>query len=135
MRMSNLEGQTLKNASLGAIVTTVFYFFGPLAVIAPIFGGFMAGYLQHHGASGGIKAGGLKGLVMMIPAIGLATIAAGILSGMPMIGGFLSGSILVVVLVVVGHSVAVGLIGGLFGGLLSGGPSRTAEPDAQTTSD
>lgn len=133
--MSNLEGQTIKNASLGAIVTTVFYFFGPLAVVAPIFGGFMAGYLQHHGASGGIKAGGLKGLVMTIPAIGLAIVAAGILSSVPMLGGLLSGSILLVVLVIVGHSVAVGLIGGLFGGLLSGGPSRTAEPDTRATSD
>ena len=117
------EGRTLKNAVIGGVVSTVAYFVPVLNVIAPIFGGGVAGYLQHQGAGGGMKAGGLKGLIMVVPAIGLGIVASGLLAQIPVIGGYLAGSVILVAIVIVGHSVALGLFGGLFGGLISGGPS------------
>lgn len=113
-------GQTWSNAVIGAVVTTVAYFIPVVNVVAPVFGGFVAGYLQKRGAGGGMKVGGLKGLVMTIPAIGLGIIASGLMAGIPVVGELLAGSIVILVFIVVAHSVAVGLVGGLFGGLVAG---------------
>lgn len=113
-------GQTWTNAVIGAVVTTIAYFVPVLNAIAPIFGGFVAGYLQKRGAGGGMKVGGLKGVVMTVPAIGLGVIAGSVLAGMPVVGELLAGSVAIVVVVVVLHSVVIGLVGGLFGGLLAG---------------
>lgn len=131
--MSQLEGETAKNAAIGALVTTVAYLLGPLAVIAPVFGGFIAGYLEHHGATGGLKAGGAKGLVMTVPAIGLGIIASGLLAQVPIIGGLLGGGLIIVVLFIVAHSVALGAVSGLFGGMLSGGPSGKGTDETAET--
>lgn len=124
-------GKTWSNATIGAIVTTGAYFIPVLHVIAPVFGGFIAGYLQKQGASGGMKVGGLKGIVMMIPAIGLSILASGFLANIPLLGELMAGSLLLLVVIVVGHSVLIGLIGGLFGGLIAG--TETQRPAQPTT--
>jgi hypothetical protein len=125
--MSDLEGKTLTNAAIGAVVSTVAYLVPVVNLFAPIFGGGVAGYLQHQGASGGMKAGSVKGFVMTIPAIGLGLVASGMLAQIPVIGDLLAGSIVLLVIIVVGHSVALGFFGGLFGGIISGGPQKNAE--------
>lgn len=114
------QGDTLQNASIGAVATTVFYFIPVIQAVAPIAGGTVAGYLQKQGAGSGMKVGGIKGIVMTIPAILIAIVAGGMLADMPVIGELLAGSVAIIVIIVVVHSVAFGLIGGLFGGLLSG---------------
>lgn len=123
-------GKTWSNATIGALVTTVAYFLPLVQVIAPVFGGFIAGYLQKQGVSGGMKAGGLKGIVMTIPAIGLGIIGGGILAGIPVIGEVVAGSIALLVVLIVAHSVAIGLFGGLFGGLLAGTETSTSDAAA-----
>lgn len=113
------KGDTLQNAAVGAIATTVFYFIPVIQAIAPIAGGSVAGYLQGEGAGGGMKVGGVKGLVMVIPAILLGIIAGGMLAGIPIIGELLAGSVAIIAIIIVAHSVALGVIGGLFGGIVS----------------
>jgi hypothetical protein len=113
------QGDTLQNAVIGAIATTVFYFIPVVQAVAPIAGGVVAGYLQGEGAGGGMKVGALKGLIMFIPGIAIGTVAAGLLAGIPVIGGLLAGSLIVIVIVIVIHSVVLGLVGGLIGGILS----------------
>jgi len=109
---------------IGGVVSTIAYFVPVINVIAPIFGGGVSGYLQHQGASGGMKAGAVKGLIMVIPAVLLGIVASGILAQIPVIGGYLAGSVVLIAVVIVVHSVFLGLFGGLFGGLISGGPSK-----------
>ena len=113
------EGETIQNAIVGAIASTVFYFIPIIQIIAPVVGGSVAGYLQKQGAGGGIKAGGIKGIVMTLPAILIGVIAGGILAGIPLIGELLTGSIAILVVIIVGHSVVLGVIGGLLGGVIS----------------
>jgi len=113
------KGRTLPNAAVGAIATTVLYFVPVIQAIAPIAGGSVAGYLQEQGPGGGMKAGGVKGLIMTLPAIFIGIIAAGVLAGVPIIGEILTGSIIIIVAIIVAHSVALGLVGGLFGGMIA----------------
>lgn len=113
------EGDTLQNATIGAVASTVFYFVPVVQAIAPIAGGILAGYLQHEGAGGGMKVGGVKGLVMVVPAILIGTIAGGMLAGIPIIGELLAGSVVIIAVIIVAHSVALGVVGGLLGGIVS----------------
>ena len=113
------KGDTLLNAVIGAIATTVFYFVPVVQAIAPIAGGIVAGYLQSEGVGGGAKVGALQGFIMFIPGLAIGTVAAGLLAGIPVVGGLLAGSLFLIVLAIVLHSVVIGLVGGLIGGALS----------------
>jgi hypothetical protein len=113
---SDLKGETLKNAGIGVIVSSLLYFVPGINTIGPIFGGLIAGYLQQDGVTGGLKVGGAKGGLMIIPAIPISIVAGALLADIPVIGGLLAGSAVVVAIVIVGHSILLGLGGGLIGG-------------------
>lgn len=114
------KGKTLQNALIGVVVTTIAYFVPVLNAVAPVFGGSVAGYLQKQGAGGGMKAGGAKGALTVLPAIPIAIIGGAMLADIPVIGELLAGSIILVVVIILLHSIALGLIGGLLGGVVSG---------------
>lgn len=112
----NLEGKTLQNSSIALVTTVVLHFIPGVNVIGPIVGGFLGGYLQHEGVTGGIKIGGLKGLFMIVPAFPLALIVGGLLNDIPILGALAAGGTIILALIVVGHS----LVFGIFGGILAG---------------
>lgn len=113
-------GETFRNAGIGVVVSTVSYFIPVLNLIAPIFGGFVAGYLQKRGSTGGMKVGALKGILTIVPAIFLAMIASGIISQIPIIGAVAAGSMGILIIVFGLHAILLGWFGGLFGGLFAG---------------
>lgn len=113
------KGKTLQNGAIGAVVTTVMYFVPVVQAIAPLFGGSVAGYLQKQGMGGGMKAGGVKGIMMVIPAIAIGIIGGGMLAQIPVIGGIMTGSLAILVVIIVLHSVAIGVAGGLLGGIVA----------------
>lgn len=129
------RGDTLVNGTVGAVVSTILYFIPVVHVIAPIGGGFVAGYLQKQGIGGGMKAGFVKGFVMVIPAILLGAVAGNVLASIPLIGDLLAGSLTILVVVVVVHSIALGLMGGLVGGLVAGSPPPKTETKTGTKSE
>ncbi|WP_435067123.1 DUF5518 domain-containing protein [Haloplanus sp. C73] len=132
---SDLEGETLKNASIGVLVSSLLYFVPGINTIGPVFGGAVAGYLQQEGVTGGLKAGGAKGGLMIIPAIPISIIAGALLADVPVIGGLLAGSAIIVAIVIVGHSLLLGLGGGLIGGGLhsffSGGDQSSSDSSGE----
>lgn len=109
----------LRHASYGAIATTGAYSVPGLNLFAPVFGGFVAGYLEKETAWRGMKAGALKGVLMIFPAVAFALLAGSILAGVPIIGNYLAGSLALIVLVIVGHSIKLGVIGGFLGGMVA----------------
>jgi hypothetical protein len=135
---SDLEGETLKNASIGVVVSSLLYFVPGINTIGPIFGGAVAGYLQQQGVTGGLKAGGAKGGLMIIPAIPISIIAGALLADIPVIGGLLAGSAIIVAIIIVGHSIFLGLGGGLIGGVLHsviGGSSQSSSSSSDSGGD
>jgi len=120
----NREPNTLMNASAGAVATSISYIIPVFNLFGPIFGGFVAGYLQKRGGQGGMKVGGLKGLIMIGPAIPISLFLGGLLSRIPIFGELLAGSFLVVIVFIVAHSIALGVFGGLLGGMVAGDYSR-----------
>lgn len=58
------EGNTLVNALVGAVVSTVAGFFLPFA---PLFGGALAGYFQGGTRSDGLKVGAISGVIALLP--------------------------------------------------------------------
>lgn len=129
------QGDTLINGTVGAIISTVLYFVPVVQAIAPIGGGLVAGYMQKGGAGGGIKAGGAKGFIMVLPAIGIGTVAANMVSGIPLIGDLLTGSLAILVIIIVIHSLFFGMTGGLIGGAIAGSPDPTTTRQSTQTSE
>jgi hypothetical protein len=124
------EGDTLPNALIGAVVTTLTVGAVPLA---PVLGGAAAGYLQGGTRSDGVRIGVWSGVVALIPALLLGTLVFGFLGsaifggamgpGMGPGGGLLAGGIGIAVLLVglvVGLVYVVGLsaLGGYLGNYL-----------------
>ncbi|MFB6070075.1 MAG: zinc-ribbon domain-containing protein [Halanaeroarchaeum sp.] len=126
------QGDTLVNATIGAIVSTVLYFVPVVSLVAPIGGGLVAGYMQKQGVGGGLKAGGTKGFVMVLPAIAIGVFAADMLAGIPIIGGLLTGSLAILVIIIVAHSLFLGMTGGLIGGAIAGSPDPSRTQQSQT---
>ncbi|QPV62286.1 DUF5518 domain-containing protein [Halosimplex litoreum] len=62
------EGNTLVNALIGAVVSTVAGFFLPFA---PLFGGALAGYFQGGTRSDGLRVGAISGAIALLPSLAL----------------------------------------------------------------
>jgi len=112
------ESDTVRNAVLGALVTTVL---SGVLPFAPLVGGAVAGYLQGGDRATGLRVGVISGLIAVIPAAVVftlvfsfvATVLVGVGEvGVPALFGFLFALVAMVVFVlVVGLSAAGGWIG------------------------
>jgi hypothetical protein len=88
--------RVLAGALIGVICTIIFYFIPGVNVIAPLLGGFLAGYYADGGFGGGLKTGILMTVFMVIPGILLGGILGSLLIGVPVIGGFVAASTFVI---------------------------------------
>lgn len=71
------EGDTILNAIVGAIVTTVLFFIP----FSPVAGGAVAGYLQGQDTSSGIRVGALSGGFSALPMMFFALVFGGLVLG------------------------------------------------------
>ncbi len=108
---------TLLNAFIGAVVTTVLSFTG----VSPVLGGAVAGYLNE---DDGLRVGALSGVIASIPIVGFLLLVLVLLPflgvfGVPLEAGFVVGGIVVVtgivVLAGVAYTVALSALGGVLG--------------------
>ena len=110
------EPNTLVNVVVGAAATVVTT---PLLPVAAVFGGGVAGYLQHRDLAAGAKVGALSGAVASIPAFFLAWLVVGVFLlggvGAAALGGVFA---LVAFLAVAGYLVVAGALGGAAGAYL-----------------
>lgn len=104
------EGNTLRNAGIGAIVNVILSGFIPFA---PAFGGLLAGYLQGGSRSEGIRVGAIAGALSLIPALLLGALI--LFAFVPVMAGgaegFGIGAVGIVGTVVVGAIAALYLVG------------------------
>lgn len=70
------QGKTIQNALIGTAVTIVAFFIPFLSGIAPLFGGGVAGYLQHERIAGGAKAGIVMGIFLTVITILIGILAS-----------------------------------------------------------
>lgn len=120
--------KTLKNAIIGVVITTVFYFIPILNIIAPLLGAGVGGYLQKEGPVPGAKVGGVMGIIMLVPAFFLAGILSWMFSFLGDAGAFLAGSTILITLLITAWSIVVGGVGGAIGGAVAGNTAHESQP-------
>ena len=108
---------TLLNAVVGAIATTVLSFTG----ISPVLGGAVAGYLNE---DDGLRVGAISGAIASIPVVGLLLLVLVLLPflglfGFPLEVGIAAGGVVIfgaiVVIGGVAYTVVLSALGGLLG--------------------
>jgi hypothetical protein len=110
--------RVISGALIGMVCTFVFYFIPGVNVIAPLLGGFLAGYYADGGFGGGLETGVLMTVFMILPGILLGGILGSILRDAPVLGGFIAASTFVITLVIVAHTAVIGIIGSVLGAIL-----------------
>lgn len=113
----DLKGKTMTNSSIALITTIILHFVPGINLLGPFVGGFLGGYLQREGVSGGVKVGGLKGILMILPALPLALFIGALLRDIPVVGALAAGGTIILVLILVGHSLLFGIGGGIAAGI------------------
>lgn len=117
------EGDTLVNALLGAVVSTVLFFLP----FSPLLGGLFAGYLEGGDRGDGLKVGAIAGAIVVVPLLLLVLFLVGagslfLLGGLPLRIGALGVVGLVVLLFLVGviavYTVGLSALGGWLGNYL-----------------
>ena len=111
-------GEVFKGAGVGLICTIIFYFIPAVNAFAPFLGGLLGGYVADGGVEGGLKSGVLMTLLMVIPGFLLAGILAAALVEIPVLGGLVAASALIITLAIVAHTAVLGIIGSIIGALL-----------------
>lgn len=113
------NGQTVKNAGIGALVSLVLI----LVPFSTVVGGGVAGYLEGETRSSGALVGGLAGLYYSILLFPMALIAVPLLVispfGIPIVPGNSIVFVLVLLLIVYLYTIPTGVIGGILGKYLS----------------
>jgi Kef-type K+ transport system membrane component KefB len=107
------DGDTLRNAVLGAAVTVVFSFTG----FSPLLGGAVAGYLQRRDRREGARVGAISGALATIPFLLLVAVFFGAF-GLLLRGGGLLWMLVVLPLflvLVAAWNVGLGAAGGYLG--------------------
>jgi Kef-type K+ transport system membrane component KefB len=107
------DGDTLRNAVLGAAVTVVFSFTG----FSPLLGGAVAGYLQRRDRREGARVGAISGALATIPFLLLVAVFFGAF-GLLLRGGGLLWMLVVLPLflvLVAAWNVGLGAVGGYLG--------------------
>lgn len=111
------RGDTLLNATLGAVVSILLSFLPFAAVL----GGAVAGYL-HVSGSGlreGARVGAISGLIALLPVLFIFAVLGSILPFLPADVGALSTVFLVVAVIVsAAYFVGAGAVGGVLGAYL-----------------
>jgi hypothetical protein len=110
---------TLRNALIGAIATTLLSFTG----ISPLLGGALAAYLGDGDSGDGLRVGAISGAIASIPVVGLLLLVLVLLPflglfGFPLEVGLAAGGIALVAAVVVLGGVAYTVVLSALGGLL-----------------
>lgn len=111
------QGDTLLNATLGAVVSILLSFLPFAAVL----GGAVAGYLQVSGRDvrEGARVGAVSGLIALVPVLFIFLVLGAVLPFLPSALGALSTVVLVVALIVAaGYFVGAGAVGGVLGAYL-----------------
>lgn len=75
------QGDTLRNAVLGAVLSIVLAFLP----FSPLLGGIVAGYLQRTTRNDGLRVGAIAGLITIVPLLGLFSLFGGLFF-LPMMG-------------------------------------------------
>jgi hypothetical protein len=111
----------MKATLIGLLVTIVLYFVPVVDLIAPLIGGAVAGYLLDRGIGGGLVAGALLAVLMLIPGLGIAVALGLILGalGVPVLGGIAGAAWFIVYLLIIGHTLVLGLMGSAIGGAIA----------------
>lgn len=104
---------------IGVILTKMIYTVPGVQVIAGLIGGIAAAYYFNSGPWEGVKTGFLKGLTIFLPAILLAGVLASVLSGVPIIGEFLGGSVILFAVIITIYTTIKAVIGGFIGGYVA----------------
>ncbi|AKB26100.1 hypothetical protein MSMTP_2631 [Methanosarcina sp. MTP4] len=112
-------GESIKGALVGLVCTTIFYFIPGVNVIAPFLGGLLGGYVADGGFGGGLKSGVLMTVFMVIPGFLLAGFLGAVLSDIPVLGGFVAVSGVIITLILVAHTAIIGIIGSAIGAILA----------------
>src|SRR5665647_3805222 len=102
--------RAIAGALIGVVCTLIFYFIPGVNVIAPLLGDLLAGYYADGGFGGGLETGVLMTIFMIIPGVFLGGILGSILSGVPVIGGFVAASTFVICLLYTSPSPRDGLL-------------------------
>ncbi|WP_280537589.1 DUF5518 domain-containing protein [Halopenitus sp. POP-27] len=107
------DGNTLLNAAIGAIATTVLTW----VPLSPIAGGILAGYLQGPDPEDGTIVGGLSGLFASVPSILILLVVLAFLPLVPdaVIGFSIAVLVILAILAILVYWVALSAIGGLLG--------------------
>ena len=112
------EGDTLVNASIGAVIAIVLTFL-PLS---PMLGGFVAGYLQGGDRGDGVRVGAIAGVVTFLPVVGFGVLVFGfgafyLVGGLPFQLGVVGIAVLLLFgIVLVGlYTVGLSALGGWLG--------------------
>jgi hypothetical protein len=112
-RMS--DGDTLRNAVIGAVVTVVLSFTG----FSPLLGGGVAGYLQRGDRTEGVRVGAISGAIATVPFLLLAVFVFGVFGLLAGGGAAEAGAGLLLGFVFVGlvtaWNVGLGAAGGYLG--------------------
>lgn len=118
----------LKATLIGLLVTVILYFVPLVDLFAPLIGGAVAGYLLDRGVGGGLQAGALLAVLMLIPGLGIAVVLGLILGalGVPLLGGIAGAAWFIVYILIIGHTLVLGLIGSAIGGALANNRRRGA---------
>jgi len=111
--------RVLAGALIGMVCTFIFYFIPGINVIAPLLGGFLAGYYADGEFRGGLETGVLMTIFMILPGIVLGGFLGSILRDAPVLGGFVAASTFVITLVIVAHTAIIGIIGSIIGAVLA----------------
>lgn len=125
------EGETLKNAGIGAAVSIVLFFL----LLSPVLGGAVAGYLQRGDGAEGARVGALSGLIAAVPGTLLAVLVVSVFTVAPPGGGGMGFFAVVVLgsLLVVGlYGAALGAVGGLVGAYVARERDETRRTDPET---
>lgn len=110
--------ETLKGAGVGLVCTVLFYFIPAVNSVAPFLGGMLGGYVADGGFEGGLKSGVLMALMMVVPGFLLAGILGALLGEIPVLGGLVTASAVLITLIIVAHTAVLGTIGTIIGALL-----------------
>ncbi len=108
----------LIGALAGVALCLVVLFVPFVEELAPLIGGFAAGYLSAQGVWGGLVTGLLMTAIMVVPAYFLSEMIVGILEGIPIIGDLVRSAGFIILVIIVTYVGVLGVLGGVLGGYM-----------------
>ena len=112
------SSDVLIGALAGVAICLVVLFVPFVEELAPLIGGFAAGYLSAQGVWGGLLTGLLMTAIMVVPAYFLSEMIVGILEGIPIIGDLVRSAGFIILVIIVTYVGVLGVLGGVLGGYM-----------------